>query len=89
MRGRTDQQPTMFVMINVEARVPADHPLRAIKKRCTAILAAMRRDFDAAYSQTGRPSILRNLCLSHLGNATTVMSGHYNLTCHFGASHCT
>jgi transposase len=47
----------MFVMMNVEARVPADHPLRAIKKRCTAILAAMRRDFDAAYSPTGRPSI--------------------------------
>jgi transposase len=57
MRGRTDQQGTMFVMINMEARVPSDHPLRAIKKRCAAILAAMRQDFNAAYSRIGRPSI--------------------------------
>jgi len=57
MRGRADQQPTMFVMINMESRVPADHPLRAIKARCNAIFAAMRKDFDAAYSKTGRPSI--------------------------------
>jgi transposase len=47
----------MFVMINMEARVPSDHPLRAIKKRCAVILKALRQDFDAAYSRIGRPSI--------------------------------
>jgi len=47
----------MFLMINIEDKVPADHPLRAVKRRCDRILADMRRDFNAAYSRLGRPSI--------------------------------
>jgi transposase len=47
----------MFLMINIEDKVPADHPLRAVKRRCDRILAYMRRDFNAAYSRLGRPSI--------------------------------
>ncbi len=57
MRGRADGQATMFVMINMAERVAADHPLRAIKRRCDAILKGMRKDFDAAYSRLGRPSV--------------------------------
>lgn len=57
MRGHTSQQQPMFLMINVEERVPQDHPLRAIKRRADTILAGMRRDFNAAYSTLGRPSI--------------------------------
>jgi transposase len=57
MRGSASKQMPMFYMINVEAELPAHHPLRAIKKRADAILAAMRRDFEAAYSRTGRPGI--------------------------------
>ena len=33
MCGRTDKQGPMFLLINVEAEFPADHPLRAIKRR--------------------------------------------------------
>ena len=33
MRGKSDGQATMFVMINMEEKVPADHPLRAIKRQ--------------------------------------------------------
>lgn len=57
MRGRINGQPTFFLTMNLESDIPADHPLRPIKKRCDAILKDMRRDFDAAYSRLGRPSI--------------------------------
>jgi len=57
MRGHVTKQGPMFLMINVEDKVPQDHPLRAIKRRCDGILADMRRDFNAAYSRMGRPSI--------------------------------
>ena len=57
MRGRVNGQPTFFLTMNLESDIPADHPLRAIKKRCDAILKEMRGDFNAAYSHLGRPSI--------------------------------
>jgi len=57
MRGRVSGQPTFFLTVNLESDIPADHPLRPIKKRADAILKDMRRDFDAAYSRMGRPSI--------------------------------
>jgi transposase len=43
--------------MNLEERVPSDHPLRAIRRTCDAILVKMSRDFNAAYSAEGRPSI--------------------------------
>ena len=57
MRGRTSEQQQFWLMINLEERVPQDHPLRAIKRRCHAIFRDMRRDFNAAYSHTGRPGV--------------------------------
>lgn len=57
MRGHASRQVPMFFMINVEAELPETHPLRAVKRRANAILSAMRRDFEAAYSKNGRPSI--------------------------------
>ena len=32
MRGRHDPQVTLLVFIDLETRVPSDHPLRAIKR---------------------------------------------------------
>lgn len=57
MRGRSERQRAMFVAFDVEERVPADHPPRAIKRRCDAILAAISRDFDRACGRTGRVGI--------------------------------
>ena len=57
MRGRPDAQPAMFLMINLEDKVPQDHPLRPVKQRCDRILRAMSRDFNRAYSRLGRHSI--------------------------------
>lgn len=57
MRGQRERQQSMFVAFNVEERVPDDHPLREIKRRCDRILAAMSRDFDRCYGSTGRVGI--------------------------------
>ena len=43
MRGHVSGQGPMFMMINIEDKVPADHPLRAVKRRCDRILADVRR----------------------------------------------
>ena len=57
MRGHSSRQIPMFYMINVEAELPKQHPLRAIKHRADAILRAMSQEFAEAYSQMGRPGI--------------------------------
>ena len=57
MRGDRNLQNPMFFVANTEERLAADHPLRAIKRQADEVLKAMSRDFQAAYSETGRPSI--------------------------------
>jgi transposase len=47
----------MFSYVSLEDRVPADHPLRAIRKTVDEILKNMGKDFDGLYAQTGRPSV--------------------------------
>ncbi len=44
-------------MINLNACVPADHPLRAIKHRVDAVLGKLSPLFDALYADDGRASI--------------------------------
>jgi len=57
MRGSDDQNKPTFVIFDVEARLPKDHPLRTIKNLVDPILERLSPDFDAMYSWTGRPSI--------------------------------
>lgn len=57
MRGQVNRQESLFVIISLEQRVPQDHPLRPIKRRCDELLAQMNRQFNRAYSPWGRPSI--------------------------------
>ncbi|HRJ50903.1 MAG TPA: transposase, partial [Phycisphaerales bacterium] len=57
MRGRVARQQTMFVAFDVEQFVPADHPLRKVKRWADAVLAEMSRDFTKAYGTTGKPGI--------------------------------
>src|ERR1017187_3868918 len=57
MRGDDDLQEGMFSYISPEKRVPADHPLRAIRKMVDEILKEMSPKFAKLYSEVGRPSI--------------------------------
>src|SRR5574337_264648 len=57
VRGNPKLQNPMFFVANTEERLAADHPLRTIKRRADAVLKQMGRDFDAPYSEQGRPSI--------------------------------
>jgi len=57
MRGELDPQSSMFHYFSVESRIPADHPLRRVKKLAESALSAISAELDGLYARTGRPSI--------------------------------
>ena len=57
MRGEERQQRSMLMVLNLEQRVPKDHPLRRIKQLAETVLQGLSPSFDVMYSATGRPSI--------------------------------
>jgi transposase len=57
MRGDTSGQQEAFSYLNLEERVPADHPLRTIRARAQAALKRLSPLFDQMYASGGRPSI--------------------------------
>src|SRR5687768_11024327 len=57
MRGADDRSGAMFSYVSLEDRVPADHPLRAIRAITDHALTQLSRRFDAIYVHFGRPSI--------------------------------
>jgi len=71
MRGHDDQAAHLFSYVSPEQRVPADHPLRAIRQMTDRVLATLSPKFARMYSTIGRPSIapeklLRTLLLQAL-----------------------
>lgn len=57
MRGDDAQQHAMFSYISPEERIPADHPLRAVRQVTDRVLKGLSRDFSRMYARAGRPSI--------------------------------
>ena len=57
MRGRHDPQVTMLAFIDLETRVPPDHPLRIIKKLADQALKALSPDLEADVRHR-RPDLL-------------------------------
>ena len=57
MRGQDTQQAIMFSYVSLEERIPADHPLRAIRVMADRALAALSPLFSELYAPTGRESI--------------------------------
>jgi transposase len=57
MRGDDEQAGAMFSYVSLEARVPADHPLRAIRRITDRALERLSPRFGTLYVQFGRPSI--------------------------------
>jgi transposase len=57
MRGSDERTGSLFSYVDVEARIPKEHPLRAIRTVVETALIAMEREFATLYSRVGRPSI--------------------------------
>ena len=57
MRGRAAGSEDLFSYVRLEERIPADHPLRAIRTLADEALSQLNSRFDALYSGMGRPSI--------------------------------
>jgi len=90
MRGADEQPGSMFSYGSLEARVPADHPLRTVRAITDRALAQIGPQLDGIYVRWGRPSVpperlLRALLLQVL---STIRSERqlmeqldYNLLC--------
>src|SRR5947209_633128 len=57
MRGRVNPQLSMLAFVDIESRIPLDHPLRTIKYMADEALAELSPVFDSMYVDDGRPSI--------------------------------
>ena len=63
MRGDESIPDDMFSYIRPEQRVPADHPLRPIRKMVDEVLRGLSPRFARMYAKTGgRPFRPRNCC---------------------------
>ena len=60
MRGADHKQSPLFCYVNLEDRIPRDHPLRRVKVLADLVLRSMSAHFDALYAEGGRPSVRRN-----------------------------
>ncbi len=63
MRGSDERSGELFSYVDLEKRVRADHPLRAIRVLTDSALEALSGDFAALYSGLGRPSIAPEMLL--------------------------
>jgi transposase len=57
VRGDDEQSGHLFSSLSPEQRVPADHPLRAIRTMTDEALRRLSPQFERLYAKTGRPSI--------------------------------
>src|SRR5512133_367700 len=57
MRGYDEHSGSLFSYVDLETRVPKEHPLRAIRTIANSALSELSSDFAALYAPLGRPSI--------------------------------
>ncbi len=57
MRGEDLHQDHLYSYVSPEQRVPADHPLRAIRQMANTVLERLSPKLGRLYSTVGRPSI--------------------------------
>ena len=57
MRGSEERSGALFSYIDLEGRVPAGHPLRAIREIVNQALSELSPTFARIYAPRGRPSI--------------------------------
>jgi hypothetical protein len=57
MRGQDRISGALFSYVDVEARIPAKHPLRTLRRLTHAALDELNARFSVLYEAVGRPSI--------------------------------
>jgi len=57
MRGKIDAQAEMFSYVDLESRIPSQHPIRKIRGIVDEALIELEPAFAQMYSDRGRPSI--------------------------------
>lgn len=57
MRGTDETSGSLFSYVDLEARIPARHPLRTIRPVVNDALASLDAEFAVLYTDFGRPSI--------------------------------
>ena len=57
MRGLDKTSGSLFSYVDLEERIPPRHPLRKIRQVVNDALASLDADFEALYTDFGRPSI--------------------------------
>jgi transposase len=57
MRGTDEASGSLFSHVDLEARIPARHPLRTIRQVVNPALASLDAELAALYTDFGRPSI--------------------------------
>jgi transposase len=57
MRGSDERSGELFSYVDIEERVPQNHPLRLIRRIVNDVLAALDGEFAKLYAEDGRPSI--------------------------------
>src|ERR1019366_4086343 len=57
MRGTGERLGSLFSFVDLETRVPKDHPLRVIREIANGALSDLSGEFQAMYAPFGRPSI--------------------------------
>ena len=57
MRGTDETSGSLFSYVDLEARIAAQHPLRKIRRMVNEASASLDDEFDALYTDFGRPLI--------------------------------
>jgi transposase len=62
VRGAEERSGELFSYVDLEARVRADHPLRAVRALVKDALATLAGEFAALYADIERPSSCSGPC---------------------------
>src|SRR3989337_623781 len=57
MRGSDKTSGSLFSYVDLEARVPATHPVRTIREIVNEVLISLDAEFGKLYEGTGRESV--------------------------------
>src|ERR1700744_680900 len=57
MRGKKIAQTNFIALINIEDRIPKNHPIREVKRVTNEIFQSLSDHFEDLYAEAGRPSI--------------------------------